>query len=225
MTNLVLTFIFSLFAFMSFSQDMVVDDTSIVQAMNDPVRSDLFKGTLESPNLNVLFRGVNNYIISSVENSDGRPIRLYGSGCSISLKPGSSDQYIVRPGRSDSAIIALAIKSEERTIPVRRKVYRVVSLPDPDLHWGKARSGRSLDTKSRTLSAGYTKGIVLDASFSVVSWIMNYNGESMSGEGNDLSSADSLIKDIESGSTLTIDAMVKGPDGIARPLSGVWMID
>ncbi|MCJ8292096.1 MAG: hypothetical protein HRT58_19625 [Crocinitomicaceae bacterium] len=199
-----------------------IDTTSIYYAFHGEIKHNEYIATLESPELNVLYRGYANVVTPAVQNNHGLPANVYCSGCAIIRQ---KDSYIVKVGRADSAIIALTLRDNDSTIPVLRKTYRVVNLPDPDLYWGNSRSGRTSNAQSGTLTAKYSEdGIALNADFSVVSWTINHNDETFTGRGDDLSIASSFLKELK-GTTIIINAIVKGPDGIDRPLSGVWIID
>ena len=202
------------------------------ETRRDHVIDSLLHGTIDSEvtiitsELNVLYRGYPNIVIPSVANFHGLPVSLIGSGCTVSKKAGV-EGYIVKPaGRGDTVTLVAVVHQGDSTILLRREMYRAVNLPFPDIYWGNSRSGRGLglDLNSRTLSVKISEPISLKDPFSIVSWTINYSGNSISGLGDDLSNAESLIKQFESGTTLTIHAMVKGPDGITRGLLGVWVI-
>lgn len=219
--NRTILFLLSIIVQFCFGQENI-DTSSIYHAFNGKIEANQYVGTLESPELNVLYRGYPNVITPAVQNNNGLQAQLFGSGCTIFR---SQDHYIVRVGRADSVIIALTLKDKDSTIPVLRKTYRVVNLPAPDLYWGNVRSGRTSNTESENLTVKYSEdGISLAANFSITSWKIEYKNESFSGFGGNLSSASSFLKGLKSNTSVVINAIVKGPDGIDRSLSGVWII-
>ena len=220
--NKTILFLLSITIQSCFSQEDI-DTSSFYYAFNGEITANQYIGTLESPELNVLYRGYPNKITPAVQNNNGLQPQIYGSGCAISYH---KDHYIVRVGRADSVIIALTLRDKDSTIPILRKTYRVINLPAPDLYWGNVRSGHRTNTKTKNLTAKYSDdGIYLDANFSVTSWTMEGSNKNFSGLGGDLSSALSFLSALENNTTVVIKAVVQGPDGINRELSGVWIIN
>ena len=220
--NKTILFLLSITIQLCFSQEDI-DTSSFYYALNGKIKANQYIGTLESPELNVLYRGYPNKIIPAVQNNNGLSTQIYCSGCAISFH---QDHYVVRVGRADSVVIALALKDKDSTIPILRKTYRVINLPAPDLYWGNARSGHRTNTEAKNLTAKYSNdGISVAADFSVTSWTIEYRNKTFGGLGGDLSSASSFLGGLENNTSIVINAIVQGPDGINRKLSGVWIIN
>lgn len=179
------------------------------------------KGAIEQPETNILFRGYPNKILPSVTNNNGLLITLVGTNCSIS-RLDSSDYFIIKPGKKKEATITLNLILNDSLIPIKSIQYRVVNLPAPSLYWGKTKSGKKAISSSRTIEVKYNDGIALNPNFTIIKWAIYHNGESISGVGHDLSSANSFLQNLESGKGLSINATFKGPDGRERIIGGAW---
>ena len=180
-------------------------------------------GALEMLEKNILFRGYSNKIIAAVTNNGNRPVGLEGTNCQIS-RPDSVDYFIVRPGKGRQATISLFLIDNDSSVLIRTVEYRVMNLPDPELYFGRAKSGQKGKLGARTIEAKFPYDI-LEAEFEIRSWSISHGGDLYVGKGSDLSSADKLFKNIKESTGISINAVVRGPDGISRQLSGVWPIE
>lgn len=78
---------------------------------------------------NVLYRGVDNPLKIAVENYDCDSIIIYGDGM---IKRAHPCEYMVTPGRTNSARIQVSGIRNHDTIMLGSYVLRVLDLPDPD---------------------------------------------------------------------------------------------
>jgi hypothetical protein len=181
------------------------------------------QGSIELPDLNVLYRGYNNKVLPV---ASGYPQTVLGApGCSISK---SGEFYIVRPGAGNKTKMSVSGKTADgKTVNLRTVEYRVSNLPDPTLYWGSAKSGSKAAKSSRLLVAKYPPEIPLAAEFTVLKWTCfapGLKGAPPTGAGGNIGSAGPLINAVQPGAGLSFNCTVKGPDGIARQIGGSWSI-
>jgi len=181
------------------------------------------QGSIELPELNVLYRGYPNKVDPTASGYPGTV--LTGSNCSISK---SGAIYVAKPGKGAKAYLTVSGKSADgKTVQLKKVEYRVTNLPDPTLYWGSAKSGKKAAKSSRLLMAKYPPEIPLKASFKIVKWTCfapGLKGAPPTGAGGNLGSAGPLINAVKPGTGLSFNATVRGPDGIARQIGGSWSI-
>jgi hypothetical protein len=180
-------------------------------------------GSIELPELNVLYRGYANKVDPT---ASGFPETvLTGSNCSVSR---SGEVYVVKPGKGKKAYLTVSGRSADgKTVQLKKVEYRVSNLPDPVLYWGSAKSGTKGAKSSRLLQAKYPPEIPLKATFQVIKWTCyapGLKGAPPSGVGTNLGSAGPLINAVKPGTGLSFNATVRGPDGIARQVGGSWSL-
>lgn len=182
------------------------------------------QGSIELPELNVLYRGYPNKAEATASGYD--QTILTGSGCSVSK---SGTGYIVTPtGRGREAYLTVSGKSTAsgKTVQLKKVTYRVSNLPDPELYWGAAKSGTKGSKAETKLFAKYPPEIPLNASFTIKSWECSVPGAArpVMGTGGDISAAGGLIRAAKPGSQVSFICTVVGPDGISRKKAGSFKI-
>ncbi len=178
---------------------------------------------LESPELNILYRGYANKVIPAVTNNNGKQIILSGKGVNIE-KPIDQNYYILNPGRDRAVSISISLADEQDTSFVRKVEYRVHNMPDPYLYLGKSRENQNADINATKLFAKYPPEIPLNAKYRVMKWTIIVNDETRSGTGNDISSASEIINTAPNDSQVIATVTVQGPDGIFRKKTGSWIV-
>lgn len=180
-------------------------------------------GTVSLPELNVLYKGYPNKVDAIASGYDQTILR--GSG--VTLRK-SGKLWIATPGGGREASITVAGKSSVtgKTVSLGSFKFRVMPLPDPELFFGTSPSGNKGSKSENKLFAKYKPGIPLNAQFTILSWEMSVPGNpgpSPKGPGGRLNAkATSLLKQVRSGTIMSIMAKVKGPDGIIRKRGGSW---
>ena len=181
------------------------------------------QGSIELPELNVLYRGYPNKVIPT---ASGYPETVLG--VTNASKSKSGEFYIVKPGKGSKAYLTVSGRTADgKTVSLKKVEYRVTNLPDPTLYWGSAKSGKKAAKSSRLLMAKYPPEIPLKASFKIVKWTCfapGLKGAPPTGSSGSLSSAGPLINAVKAGTGLSFNATVRGPDGIARQIGGSWSI-
>lgn len=182
-------------------------------------------GSIELPELNVLYRGYDNKVNAT---ASGFPTTsITGSGASLS--PTSDGMYIAKPtgsGRTASLTVS-GRTADGRTVALKTVQYRVLTLPKPTMFWGSVEDGNRASPREKYLFTKYGNDVPLNAKFSIVSWKMSVQGavRSVSGETNKLSpAASTLLNAARSGSIVSYLLRVKGPDGITRNVTGTFTI-
>jgi gliding motility-associated protein GldM len=181
-------------------------------------------GSIELPELNVLYRGYPNKAKATASGYDQTV--LTGQGATVSK---SGDGYIVSPtGRGREAFLTVSGKSTAtgKTVSLNKVKYRVSNLPDPELYWGAAKNGSKGSKAETKLFAKYPPEIPLSATFRIVSWECNVPGAArpVMGTGGNISAASGLIRAAKPGSQISFICKVVGPDGISRKKGGTFKI-
>lgn len=180
-------------------------------------------GSIELPELNVLYRGYPNKVDPT---ASGYPTTvLTGTNCSVTK---SGNIYIASPGSGRSAFLTVSGKTGDgKTVQLKKVEYRVSALPDPELYWGGVKNGGLAAKSQTTLFAKYPPEIPLNASFSIVNWecqVPGAQGKAPGGTGSNISAATNLLKAAKSGSQVSFICTVVGPDGIQRKKAGAFKI-
>lgn len=180
---------------------------------------------IEHPELQVLYRGYKNKVLLSLPDCydlNFKDIELTGTNCKFTPvnKPGG---YIVEPGLGNKAKITLNKKVGDSLQEIHSYEYLVYYLPDPILFWGTSKSGAKASKSQRVLVARYSPELPLQAVFKIRSWTLSSPAGTVSGIGSDLSAANEIINATEN-SLVAINAIVVGPDGIARSVGGSWQV-
>jgi len=177
-------------------------------------------GAIEMPEFNILYRGYDNKVNATA--SGYASTVLTPSGASISK---SGDGYIVRPSGGRTATLTVSGKTEDgRTVRLKKMTYKVVSLPDPTLYLGSAKNGGNI-TSSNLLQAKFPPEIPLNASYEVLGWTCSTSKmrtPPIQGRGGNVSAARAVINAAGRGDLISFIVQVRGPDGIARFVSGAW---
>ncbi|MCJ8292187.1 MAG: hypothetical protein HRT58_20085 [Crocinitomicaceae bacterium] len=182
-------------------------------------------GSIELPELNVLYRGYDNKVNAT---ASGFPTTsITGSGASLS--PTSDGMYIAKPtgsGRTASLTVS-GRTADGRTVALKTVQYRVLTLPKPTMFWGSAEDGNRASRRERNLFTKYGNDVPLNAKFIIKSWEMSVQGavSAKKGTGHKLSTdALNLLLAARSGSIVSYLLKVKGPDGVIRNVTGTFTI-
>ncbi|MCH2224525.1 MAG: hypothetical protein MK066_07120 [Crocinitomicaceae bacterium] len=177
-------------------------------------------GSIELPEMNVLYRGYKNRVIATVS---GFPETiLTPTGATVQRNGG---EYIVNPGSGRTATLAISGKtSDGRVVQLKRVQYKVSRLPKPSLYIGASTDGDRMPP-SDLIQGKYDERIPLNASFRLVSWqcsIQGAQGRMPSGSGTSIASARNLIRAARTNQLITFTARVQGPDGIIQTISSTF---
>ena len=181
-------------------------------------------GSIELPELNVLYRGYPNKVDPT---ASGYPTTiLTGTNCTVTKSSGNI--YIASPGSGRSAFLTVSGKSNDgKTVVLKKVEYRVSALPDPELYWGGVKNGGQASKSQTTLFAKYPPEIPLNASFTITNWecqVPVAQGKPPGGPGSNISAATNLLKAAKPGSQVSFICTVVGPDGIQRKKAGAFKI-
>jgi gliding motility-associated protein GldM len=182
-------------------------------------------GSIELPELNVLYRGYNNKVNAT---ASGFPnTSLTGSGAS--LTPTSDGMYYARPtGNGRTANLTVSGRTADgRTVALKTVQYRVLNLPKPTMYWGSVEDGGTASKREKHLFTKYGADVPLNAKFTIASWEMTISGAvgSVKGPGNKLNDKASRMLDAApSGTRVFYLLKVMGPDGIRRNITGSFTV-
>jgi len=183
------------------------------------------------PNYNVLYRGYHNPVEFGVTDGSNYRITLEG----LELKTDTtffSDKfghgsdvvryYLLPTGRGRNAKVTFIDTLNRDTLGIHE--FRLANLPDPTLYWGGAKDGERASIKETIIFAKYGPEIPMRAEFTVTSWNIINENDTITGTGSKISTAESFLSKIEVNTTLQILTTVIGPDGISRIIKGEWKV-
>lgn len=180
-------------------------------------------GSIELPELNVLYRGYNNVVNITASGYPSEGISVTNGSTS---KTGSG--YIVKPGKGNTTAISVIGKDiNGNSVSLKSIDYRVEDLPDPILFWGGSKSGDKGNKSSTIIEAKYGPEIPLNANFKILSWKFfapGLKGAAPTGAGSNISSVYSLIRGALPGTGIGFLCKVRGPDGKVRNIAGFWSL-
>lgn len=180
-------------------------------------------GSIELPEMNVLYRGYNNIVQATASGFDQTDISVTNAS-----KSKSGDGWIVKPGRGATADITVIGRSSAsgKSSNLKKATFRVQNLPDPSLFWGGKKSGEKANKNSGLLQAQYGPGIPLKASFSIISWSFQspQANRPQTGSGSNIGAVSTIIRASKPGSQVGFVCTVRGPDGKTRKIGGTWTI-
>lgn len=171
---------------------------------------------IELSEFKILYAGYPNHV-QPITSKKGN-IQLLGKNCTITKNEDGS--YIVVP-EFGKRYLQLILLHKKDTIFSRE--YSVRKLPDPNLYFGAVASGRVNPEETR-LFARYGDETHLNASFSILNWIVVVGNDSIHGTGNRLQNVDQLFQSQNRDTILTIITTVLGPDKIERQLKNQWIM-
>jgi len=179
----------------------------------------------------ILYRGYNNHVEFGV--TDGSKYRIALEG--VELKTDTSfysnqlgqgaeviQYYLLPIGTGRQAVITFIDTLSNDTLGVHK--FNVANLPNPTLYWGVSKSSNKVNIRSKRFFARYPPEVPITAVFRIESWKMTVNGDSITGKGSNLSSAENFLKKVTEKTTIIIKANVLGPDGITREVKGLWEV-
>lgn len=174
-------------------------------------------GSIELPELNVLYRGYDNRVNAS---ASGFPTTvLTASGAT--LTPGSDGNYIAKPtGSGRTANLTVSGKTVDgKTVTLKTVEYRVITLPKPTMFVGGVEDGGQIGSSERKLFTKYGNDVPLRAVFTIQSWDMTVAGAIGSEKGNGSTLSDKamgMLKAAKSGTRVFYTLKVLGPDNVVR---------
>ena len=182
------------------------------------------QGSIELPELNVLYRGYPNKVEATASGYD--QTSLSGSGVSLTK---SGTGWIAKPtGNGREAFLTVSGKNTAtgQSVTLKKVKYRVSNLPDPEIYWGAAKNGQKGSKAETKLFAKYGPEIPLKAEFTIKSWECSVPGAArpVMGTGSMISSASPLLRAAPAGSMVSFICKVVGPDGITRTRAGAFKI-
>jgi hypothetical protein len=191
---------------------------------------------LEVNNVRTLYFGYKNKL--EFGTSDGRPFELIAENARLELDSAQGDRKYpnsctMYPMSYQNVSVLMVDPSSKKAFDTIS--FNVVSIPDPEIYWGAARSGDKASVNESRLFVKFPPEISLNASWKMVSWecsILGISGEPMRGTGNDISSALGEIKKAKmdqlngSGTQTKIAFIctVVGPDAIHRKRAAVFQL-
>ena len=190
-----------------------------------PVKIMKPSGAISLPDLNVLYRGIQNRVIAVASGFDQTVL----SGTGLNSLTKSGDSWIVSPGSGRDATLTVSGKNSltNKTSILLTQKYRIMPLPKPELFWGAAADGEKAPLSQTKLFAKYGPGIPISAEFRIVNWtcqIPNSVSAPPSGNGDDISSAVRLLRQSRPGMIAVFTCKVIGPDNKTQIVTGSYRL-
>lgn len=214
--------------------EMVVSGTVAIKKKSGDVKTENWshtikimkpEGTVTLPDMNVLYRGYPN-VVTGVASGYDQTILAGASNVSLS-KNGAT--WIGSPGAGNEAVISVSGKNTVtgKTQPLGRFTFRVRPLPKPSIFVGATGAGGKISANPGGLNAGYPPEIPLKANFTVLDWEVQVSGimGKAQGNGSSLSGVNKILGQAKSGSSVMIEAGVKGPDGRVNRIYEVFKLN
>ena len=180
------------------------------------------QGSIELPEMNVLYRGYANKVEATASGYPGTG--LSGTGVSIS----GAGPYVVKPTTTGrTAYLSVSGKTVDgKSVQLKKVEFRVSNMPNPDLYWGGSPSGTKANKSETKLFAKYGPEIPLKATFRIINWECSVPGaiKPIKGQGANIAAASTLIRASKPGSQISFICTVVGPDGIQRKRAGAFKI-
>lgn len=190
-----------LFGLNSFAQDFIADNINHNQ---------------------ILYRGFENKLTFDQIGCETDGYQMETVNCELSKQEvaDSENFYIVKTNSSAKSAKIRFISDGQA---VDSMEFVVQNLPRPFLYWGNQKSGSNFSA-SQEIQLKYVTGVTLKSSFEVVGWESNESGQTFSGKGGSLSSEFlEFAESLATGESISIEAQVRGGDGIVRPVKGFWV--
>jgi hypothetical protein len=174
---------------------------------------------------NILYRGFENKVKIAVNETDGQTISLVGNNCTVkALK--APNEFIVKPGNDKITTLSVVLtNSEGEETIVSTTEYRIKLLPDPDIYWGKIKSGNEATLSDDKLEIGYVYDCPLQSNFIVLKWKMYSDLGDVSGNGPNVTAIRSVLENISEPTVISFTVHVLSPDGITRLMSATRTVN
>lgn len=163
-------------------------------------------GAIEIPAFNLLYRGYNNKIEISAAGYERS--KLIATGASVT----GSGPYNVVPnnGVRKVTLIVQGFNADGQSKELKRIEYKVSDLPKAELYWGNVLNGGRISPSEFRLFAKLPKSSPLNINYKVESWVIRINGgREMKGDGNNVSSISSIIRQAKRGDAIYVRAEIK----------------
>ncbi len=181
-------------------------------------------GSIELPELNVLYRGYKNKVNAT---ASGFPVTAL-TGTGVTLSPTSDGMYIARPSSGRTAKLTVSGRTEDgRTVALKTVEYRVLNLPKPTMYWGSVEDGGRGSKVERNIFTKYGNDVPLNAQFRIIAWEVSVQGAIgfKSGSGSKLSDGTlAMFRTAGSGKRVNYRLKVMGPDNVQRNVNASFVI-
>lgn len=181
-------------------------------------------GSIELPELNVLYRGYENKVNATASGFPSTAL----SGSGAALTPTSDGMYIAKPSSGRTANLTVSGRTADgRTVALKTVEYRVLNLPKPTMYWGAVEDGNPGSKSERNIFTKYGSDIPLNAQFRIKSWTVYVEGAigKQQGLGSQLSDAAlAMFRAAGSGKRVNFNLKVIGPDNVERNVNGSFTI-
>ena len=180
---------------------------------------------------NILYRGYKNLVEINAEKKEGSSYYLLGTNCHITNmgSPGNKlpeNQYIIKPGKGNSANISLVHNVNGKTTVVTKYEYTFANLPVPKIHIDNQPSGSAIKRDAVLIEVKYSENAGLDFKFEVSDWTMLINGEIYTGNNYMITEqVKAALKEVPSGTNIDITLTVKGEDKVARKIGAQFTVE
>lgn len=195
------------------------------ESWSHPIKIMKPEGTVTLPDMNVLYRGYAN-IVTGVASGFDQTILAGASNVSLAK---SGTHWVGSPGAGTEAVISVSGKNSVTgtTQQLGKFTFRVRPLPKPSIFVGATGAGGKISSNPGGLNAGYPPEIPLKANFTVLDWEVQVSGimGKVNGNGSSLAGVNKILGQAKSGSSVMIEAGVRGPDGKVNRIYEVFKLN
>jgi hypothetical protein len=135
-----------------------------------------------------------------------------------------TDTYVLMPGRGRITNVLVKKKKSESEI-ISTLTFKTDNLPYPVLYYGKTRNSRKCNVENGQIFGIYPPEMNLNLNSNIERWELYAGDKKFEGIGNSISDeAIDFLKSSDKPEAFSIIAVVRGPDGIGRKISGVFSL-
>ena len=174
-------------------------------------------GSIELPDLNVLYRRYQNRVVATASGYDNT---ILSASPGLTLTRDGDGWIVVPTGTGRQGFLTVSGRSSVtgETVQLKRVEYKINSLPPPLIYCDGAKEGDRIDPRAKKLFARYSPDVPLQkAKFEIKSWTCNVNGapgRPPSGTTSDISAATALILQARPETLITFECTFIGPGGV-----------
>ncbi|NRA13194.1 MAG: hypothetical protein HRT57_14695 [Crocinitomicaceae bacterium] len=188
---------------------------------NNESKRELLSNSVFASDRQVIYRGIENTITINIDPSADE-YQVEYSNCKSFERGETPYTYVLTPGRGRSIGITVKCKNSSTEV-ISKYSFNVKNIPFPVLFFGDTRNGRKCNLDATNISAKYPPEMHLDLESKIIRWELYSQNYIFEGTGSELSEeAKTHLKTLKGEGAISIITVVRGPDGIARRVGGVY---
>jgi hypothetical protein len=143
--------------------------------------------------------------------------------CDTMYKSEFPNQYYIKPSKGRVSEIIISDSSTANVLE-KHKIKNSY-LPDPILFYGASKNGTKCSKNAHHIFAKYPPEMNINLDSEIIKWEIHIDANTFSGEGNQLTEdVIAFLETYEGNGVISIIAVVRTADGIARKLGGAFSL-